>query len=49
MREICTCGSVGAPGGQPPGATRNPHAIGGGLSVPLVYNTSGYDSLETPM
>jgi hypothetical protein len=22
MREICTSGSVGAPGGQPPGATR---------------------------
>lgn len=24
-----------------------PHAIEGGLNVPLVYNTSGYDSVET--
>ena len=29
MREICTSGSVGAPGGKPPGATRRLYSQGG--------------------
>ena len=29
MREICKSGSVGAPGGRPPGATRRLYSLGG--------------------
>ena len=29
MREICKSGSVGAPGGKPPGATRRLYSQGG--------------------
>jgi hypothetical protein len=45
MREICKSGSVGAPGGKPPGATRRWHAVGGNRGAR--FNTALCEARET--
>ena len=40
MREICKSGSVGAPGGRPPGATRRLYSQGGNRNARF-YNAMG--------
>ena len=46
MREIRTSGSVGAPGGKPPGATRSSRFIGGSRVRQAVHRSMSADQIS---